>query len=301
MQTPHWRSLSPADLEREYSPSSAIGGNYQPFTAQYAARSAHARGQFLSLLRGQAHWALPYGAAGTAGGAPSQTMDLFVPTRKVATAKPPLLVFIHGGYWQALSKNDSQFAALDCTAQGWAHAVLDYTLAPAASVADIVEECRQALAYLTAQADALGFDARRIVLAGSSAGAHLAAMTALGAPRGAVAGVVLVSGIFELEPLVGTSINAALGLTAQSARSASPQCATAADLAHFPPALLAYGSVETAQFKRQSSDFAALLAAHGGKPRVLEVPLRNHFDVVLELGTAGTPLGDAVIGLMASV
>ncbi len=287
-----WRDLTPSEREREYSPSSAIGGHYQPFVAQYVERSAQARAQFRSLLRGQARWSVAYGAA------PSQTLDFFSPAKQESAPKPPLIVFIHGGYWQELSKNESQFAALDCTAQGFAHAVLDYTLAPAASVAQIVDECKQALTYLMAHADELGFDAGRIVLAGSSAGAHLAAMTALGAPRGAVAGVVLVSGIFELEPLIDTTINAALGLTATAARSASPQCASAADLAAFPPALLVYGSVETAQFKRQSSRFAALLAAQGRKSHVIEVHERNHFDVVLDLCSPATPLGDAVIAFV---
>jgi arylformamidase len=299
----HWRDLPAAELEREYSPSSAIGGNYQPYIAQYIERSAAARMQFASLLRGQAHWGVAYGAA------PSQTLDVFLPKQvENPLHKPPLLVFIHGGYWQELSKNESQFAAVGAVHAGWAHAVLDYTLAPAASVAQIVQECKQAIGYLAANADALGFDAQRIVVAGSSAGAHLAAMVALGAialPDGSlrrdlVKGVLLVSGIFELEPLIHTSINAALGMDAAAAQAASPQLASGADLTNFPPACIVWGEVETAQFKAQSREFAALLAHYGAAPVLLEVPQRNHFEVVLDLCARGTPLGSAVRTLMST-
>ena len=99
-------------------------------------------------------------------------------------------------------------------------AAIDYTLAPQASVGFIVEQCRRAIASLHRQASALGFDARRIYVSGNSAGAHLAAMllvagwqAAYGLADDVVAGAVLLSGIYDLEPLMGTYIDAALHLT----------------------------------------------------------------------------------------
>lgn len=296
-----WRHLSAAELEREYSPSSMLGGHYQPFIDQYIIRSAAARAECFLQWPQLTRWHVPYGTAST------QTFDLFLPAPSLhRDAKPALLVFIHGGYWQELSKNESQFAAIECVQQGWAHAVLDYTLAPHASVAGIVAECKQALGYLIAHADTLGFDAQRIVVAGSSAGAHLAAMVALGGitqPDGkvcknALRGVVLVSGVFDLRPLLSTSINAALGLDTEQASRMSPALASAQDLTAFPPYCLVWGEIETTQFKQQSRAFAQLLAQHGAAPKLLEVPQRNHFDVVLELCTPNTALGAAVADLL---
>lgn len=291
-----WRDLDAASREREYSPSSCIGGNYQPFIDAYAERSRAARATTAAVLD------LRYGQRTT------QRLDLFVaPVRPAgATHRPPaLLVFIHGGYWQELSKEYSSFAATDCVNQGIAFAALDYTLAPLAGVAQIVTECRQALAWLHRHAGTLGFDAERIVVAGSSAGAHLAAMTALrdvsqacGAGARLVKALVLVSGVYELEPLVGTTVNVALGLTPESARALSPALAA---LQGFPPSIVCWGAVETMEFKRQSLDFATRLGLAGSTCRAFEVPQRNHFDIILDLADPGTELGRAVVALIRSV
>jgi len=108
-----------------------------------------------------------------------------------------------------------------------------------------------------------------------------------------------VSGVYELAPLVGTSINTALGLTRDSASNVSPLHYS---LAGFARTVLAWGEIETEEFKRQSRAFAQALQAQG-LPEVptLEVPARNHFDVVLDLCEPGTLLGDATLALLASV
>lgn len=237
----------------------------------------------------------------------AQRLDLFVPPGLPAGAPsvpPPLLLFIHGGYWQELSKEESAFPASDCVRQGFAYAAIDYTLAPHATLAQMVAECREALSWLHANAATLGFDAERIVVAGSSAGAQLAAMAALRGAAGPartdsgwVSAAVLISGIYELEPLLGTSINAAVGLTTESAREFSPAMCP---LEGFPRCIVCWGAVETAEFKRQSLDFAARLDRAGRSCQVFEVPQRNHFDVILDLADPGTALGRAVIALMRS-
>ncbi len=278
-----WRELSAAEREREYSPSSAIGGDYQPFLRAYAERSAMARARRPQQLN------QVFGSNG------KLVLDLFVPSG-LATP-PPLLLFIHGGYWQELSKEDSSFAANDCVERGFAFAAVDYTLAPQASVAQMVAECDEALTWLAHQAPRLGFDGQRIVLAGSSAGAHLAAMLAL-QTRQRVAAVVLVSGIYELEPLLGTCINDALNLSQDSAHALSPALKS---VQGFPPSIVCWGEVETAEFKRQSRDFAAQLQAAAAPVQSFEVPGRNHFDVILDLADIKTPLGQHVVALMRSI
>jgi arylformamidase len=257
--------------EREYSPSSVIGGHYASYVERYRAESTRAR-QALRVERD-----LRYGAA------PRALIDYF-PAPPSARA-PGLIVYFHGGYWQELSKEDSAFLAPAWHAAGFAHAVVGYTLAPDASVPEIVAECRAAVTWLQAHAGRFGFDAGGMVLAGSSAGGYLAAACAGAAPV-ALRGIVPVSGIFDVSPLVGTSINDALGL--DTAIAASLDLLRAGP--RFPPAVVAWGEIETGAFKSQSRAFAARLTADATRCVSLEVPGRNHFDVILELGNPASAL-----------
>lgn len=263
--------LDPSTREREYSPSSAIGGDYRPFVERYAVESARALA------------ALPVERDLRYGTAPRARLDYF--PAPDGTRRPGLLVYIHGGYWQELSKDQSAFLAPTWHAAGFAHAVVGYTLAPDARLPAIVAECRAALAWLHARADTLGFDSRNVVIAGSSAGAYLTAACADRSPT-PVRGIVPVSGVYDVAPLIGTSINDALGLDVETA--ASLDLLTSAR--RFCPAVVAWGEVETAEFKRQSRAFAARLAVEGTACTTLEVPARNHFDVILELGDHASPL-----------
>lgn len=269
------------EREREYSPSSRIGGDWRPYLAAYVQRSRAA------VERLGAPRTLAYGRSA------SETVDVFAPP---AGSPAATLVYFHGGYWQELSKHESAFAAGDALDAGAAFVAVDYTLAPAVRVETIVAQCVAAFDRVHAEAAGLGLDPARLVVAGSSAGAHLAAMVALQRPR-AVAAAVLVSGVYDLGPLVGTSINAALGLEADDARALSPQFA---DLSGFPPAVLAWGDNETGEFVRQSGAFAAALRACGRDVEVFEVPGRNHFDVILELASPGTSLGEATLARLRS-
>ncbi len=262
-----WRSLSEAEREREYSPSSCIGGDYRPYLRAYAERSEAAR-------RAHPPETFRYGPG------ERQTIDLFMPA---GVAHPPILVFFHGGYWQELSKQESAFAAPQCLTHGIAYAAVDYTLAPRATLSAIVDECRAAVARLA--------DVGPLVVAGSSAGAHLGAMVA----NEQVKGAVLVSGIYDLEPLIGTSINAALGLDVSEAGRNSPMHRS---LVGFPPSLVCWGDNETDQFKRQSALFATSLHAAGAMCSVFECPGRNHFDVILDLADPATELGRRTLDLL---
>lgn len=276
--------MSSEEREVAYSPSSCIGGDYAPFVAAYRDRSAKAREDLDGWCEHR------YGPA------PAQRLDFFPAAD--GGGPVPLLVFIHGGYWQELSKGDSSFPATVWVGRGVAFAALGYTLAPAASLGEIVAECRRAVGWLHENATDLGVDASRIVVAGSSAGAHLAAMVAVpgwhqaaGLPDDLVAATVLISGIFDLEPLVGTSIAEPLCLTDQDVADLSP---ARLQLANSPPSIVCWGEVETDEFKSQSLDFAARLDEVGTSCTSFEVVGRNHFDVVLELADTGARIGREV-------
>ena len=277
---PDPRLLDAAVREREYTPSSVTGGSWRPYMDQYVAESATA-------------WRTVPGTRGLRyGDGPRQTLDFF--PAPVGAVKPGLLVYIHGGYWQELSTAESAFLAPAWHAAGFAHAVVGYTLAPSATVPGIVAECRAALAWLHAHAVGLGFDPANVVIAGSSAGGYLAAACA-DRSLSPVRGIVPVSGVFDVAPLIGTSINEALGLDASTA--ARLDLLTPGR--RFVPAVVAWGDIETGEFKRQSREFAACLGRDGTPCETLEVPGRNHFDVILELGDPSSALFAAARRLFA--
>lgn len=276
---PQWREMDDAERTRAYSPSSMLDGPIDPFIQAYVDQSAAAY-EALSDVR-----TISYGPK------PSNTFDLVVPPSEHPVA---LHVFIHGGYWQQLGKADSFFAAPDTLAHGMAYGALDYTLAPHASVGEIVDECCQALAHIHAQAKTLGIDPKRIIVSGSSAGAHLAAMCCLKMPvHCRPKGAVLVSGIFELEPLIGTYINEALSMDIAQAKANSPQLA---DLSDFVPSVIAWGAQDTDESKRQSSRFARQLIGANVPFQCIEMNNRNHFDIVMDLAN-DSALGAALRAL----
>ncbi|MCP5026531.1 MAG: alpha/beta hydrolase [Actinomycetia bacterium] len=279
-----WSQLGLREREQQYSPSSCLpDGDYRPLVARYRQASEKARKYCLS--GGREIVEIRYGDGS------AQTIDVVTPND--SGGADPLLVFIHGGYWQELSKHDSFFAATDCIQHGWGFAAVDYTLAPHATLDEIVEECAAAIEALYSEADRLGFDHRHLFIAGSSAGAHLAAMAALRQPNNTppIAGLVLLSGIYEIEPLIRTSINAAVGIDPPAADRNSPLRHRAEGL---PPALVAWGENETDEFKAQSRVYAHHLRAGGVAVAEMEISDRNHFDLVLDLAAPDTQLGNAV-------
>lgn len=254
-----------ADLERAYSPSSMVGGSSAPFEAQYRRLSSAARDQYRERLV-----ELPGGSLLVQG----------------SSADAPLLVFVHGGYWQALSAADSMFPAADLVPHGWAFAAVDYTLAPGASIDEMVVECSRVLAQF-------GDGRLRVVLVGHSAGAQLVAMAALAQkPPLRVDTVVLVSGIYDLRPIVRTSMNAALGLDEAHAARVSPLLVPTVVPADV---VVAWADSDTSAFIEQSKRYAEHLQVHGCRVRVVESAGRHHFDVLFDLGDPATPLGAAVL------
>lgn len=269
---PRGVALGDDEREREYSPSTRLPDrNLTPYLQRYADDSADARRQSPPTV-------LRYGSR------PANTIDLFRPPTIGSTAPGdhiPLHVFIHGGYWQQLSSAESSFLAPACLARGQAFAAVDYTLAPEASLDEIVDECRAAIRTVRDQANDLGLDPSAITVSGSSAGAHLAAMATLGLRKTERPfGLVLASGIYLLEPLIGTTINDAVGLDRDSAVANSPLLG---DLGDFPPTVVAWGDDETDEFKRQSRALVDRLRQAGTPTAEIEVGGRNHFDVVFDI------------------
>jgi len=258
-----YRGFSDEELEREYSPSSCLpGGDLAPVIERYIEQSADARRR-LPVIEG-----VQYGVA------ESQYLDLFPAEDKAA----PLHIFIHGGYWQQLSARESAVMAPALHKAGVSLAVVNYTLAPDASIGAMIEECRNAILYLRDRAAEMGFDPNRISASGHSAGAHLLAMVMAGDWPGEnpVGKTIYISGIYDLEPIALTYVNEPLGLDSETAKALSP---LKQDFHHECPALVIAGENETGEFQRQSKAWHEHLLGAGvaSEFRLLNC---NHFDII---------------------
>lgn len=262
-------------LERQYNNRAAVPEHPRIFAA-WEQRSERLR------ARCECRLDLAYGAAAR------ETLDFF-PAR--GRRRAPLHVFIHGGYWQAMDKRYFSFVAEALTESGTAVAVLNYPLCPEARLADIVHSVRSACGWLWRHAAELDVDGARLQACGHSAGGHLTAMLmatdwprfAPDLPAALIHSGLAISGLFELEPLRHTSINRALGLDAEAARSNSPRRLAPATRA---PLVLAVGARESDEYHRQSAELAAAWRQHGVDVDVLELPGHNHFTVLDELCAA---------------
>jgi arylformamidase len=199
------------------------------------------------------------------------TWDLF----PVADPDAPCIVFIHGSYWQRNSKE--QFASLigGPHGRGWSAALPGYTLAPDASLTEIVAEINAALDWLGAHGPAHGINGL-VVLSGWSAGGHLTAMC-LGHPL--VKAGLAISGIFELGPLRDTNLNDKLQLTEQEIVSLSPMRMPPVN----KPLAIVYGSAELPPLVSDSRDLHALRSAAHLPGALIPVPAANHFTITHEL------------------
>ncbi len=220
---------------------------------------------------------LPYGSG------PGETLDVFLP--KAAAA--PVLVYIHGGYWRALDKRDQSFVAPPFVEAGAMVVLPNHALCPAVSVEHIVLQIARAVAWVHANAAAHGGDPARIVVAGHSAGGHLATMMlccrwpalAAGLPERVAQSALSVSGVFELEPLRHAPFLAGdLALTAESAHRLSPVFMPRPAA----PLVAVVGAEESEEFIRQHRRLARAWGRRG-VPVCETVPGRHHMNVLHEL------------------
>lgn len=270
--------MSPdADLEREYSPSSVSKHPAPWYIEEYARRSS----AVLESLGGRVtreHY----------GPGP----DEYVVVARHAPGSP-LLVFIHGGYWKALSADECSMWAADALDLGFSFASVNYTLAPTATLERIVTQCRAAFDWLLHTS---GLAPARVVVSGSSAGGHLAAMVTTANPQPVRCdAAILLSGVFDLRPLVATLVNEPLGLTVPDAVRLSPAHLRVTPV-RFVRAFV--GEEETTSFKSQSDAYVDKLVAAGVDATSRVVAGRDHFDLIYDLVTPGTQLGDTTIGLL---
>jgi arylformamidase len=217
---PAWSRLSQAERDASYDNNRAVANSAalieQRNAASAAFRQAHAD-----------HLDIPYGKRDRA------KFDLY-PAKSSAA---PCLVFIHGGYWQRNRREDFAAFAAGVMAHGWSVAMPGYSLAPEATLAEIVSEIDHSLTWLAAHGPKHGLASGEIVVSGWSAGGHLAAM-ALAHP--AVVAGVAISGVFDLAPIRETYLNEKLQLSDEEVKSLSPLILAPVN----KPLILSYGTRE---------------------------------------------------------
>lgn len=217
------------------------------------------------------------------GDGDGETLDVY-PTPR---ANAPVLVFIHGGYWRSLDKSEHAFIAPSFTAAGALVVMPNYALCPAVGIEHIALQMTRALRWVFRNAALYGGDARRIVVAGHSAGGHLAAMLLScrwkdvdpALPPQLLSAALAVSGVFDLEPLrLAPFLQSDLRLTSTSVRRLSP--------AFFPrprrPLYAAVGAGESREFQRQT----ALIRDQWGPtgvPVCDTIPAVNHYTILHDL------------------
>jgi acetyl esterase/lipase len=269
-----YRGMDRAALDKAYNNRNAVA-DYAAIAADRKARSDRVRDAR------QFHADLRYGDS------PRERLDFFP-----AEAPPaPVLVFIHGGYWQSNDKEASSFLVEGPLARGFSVALVEYTLAPEAAIERIVAETKRAVEWLARNASRLGGRADRIVVSGHSAGGHLAA-TLLDHP--AVCATLPISGLFDLEPIRLNYLNENLKLTQDSAERNSP-------IRHVPPScapsIVAVGAAELPELVRQSADYAAALRAAKLPAEYLPLAGHDHFSVLEELAAPDAKLCEALARL----
>jgi arylformamidase len=207
-----------------------------------------------------------------------QAMDIFWPA---AGRHAPLAMFLHGGYWQSLDRAWFSHLAAGLTARGVGVAMPSYDLCPAVTLAELTEQVREAAAFLYRR------HGRPMAAFGHSAGGHLTAMlmatdwAARGLPAGLIRAGLSISGLFDLVPLVETTVNDALRLDVPEARRLSPLLMPSPGL----PFHAVVGGAEGPEYERQSRSIAE---AWGGTCEVIAGA--NHFMVYAPLTDADSAM-----------
>lgn len=221
---------------------------------------------------------IPYGIS------EGERLDLLKPSNDNA----PVLVFIHGGYWQWSDKDAYVFALEPLVSAGALVATVNYTLCPEVNLDTLVNQVRAACAWVWRHVRDYGGNPGHLHVTGHSAGGHLTAMMAAtdwpnfenGLPRDIIKSAIPVSGLFDLEPLRLTSINDGVRMDPETAKRNSPIFMSPTTAL---PVSVVVGGAETDEFHRQSLEFTEAWRSATSSIEYIETPGHNHFGVVEEM------------------
>jgi arylformamidase len=262
-----WRGMTRSELDAAYNNSAAVGNSAEKI-AEWTNRSTQTRARPGAVLD------IAYGPR------PNNRIDI-IPG---GGSRAPLFVFIHGGYWQRNSKEIFACVAEGPLAKGFDAALIGYTLAPQATLTEIVSEVRAAMRWLRAEGPGFGVAKEKILLSGWSAGGHLTAMALDQAHAG-----LAISGIFDLEPCRLNYLNEKLNLTLEEQKALSPLHQISSSSR---PLVLASGTRELPELQRQSDAYHAARRAADLPSERLSLIGHDHFSILEELANPDGQLTD---------
>ena len=277
-----FRDYDQAALDRAYD-QGVWAANAAEVVARYGTASAKVRARLVC------HRDVPYGPS------PAEMLDIFPAARPGA----PVQVFIHGGAWQLLSKDESCFAAETFVRAGACFVALNFANIPAMRLPEMVAQVRRGLAWVARNIAAYGGDPSRLFLSGHSSGGHLAAMALVtdwaehGLPADTIKGGLCASGMYDLTPVMLSARRHYLGLSPVEIAALSP----IGQLDRIAcPVIVGRGGPESPEFIRHADALAAALGTRLGG--MVVCPAHNHFEVVETRASPNFGLGQAVLRQM---
>jgi len=282
-----WLDMDQAELDAAYD-QNVYAANLQQVVNRYASNSEGVR----VLLGAPRRFA--YGPTSIEG------LDVFVTKNPDA----PVHIFIHGGGWRSGLAREYAFLA-ELFVHAGAHLVIpDFAWVHdlGDSLMPMAEQVRRAVAWVYSNARTFGGDPDRIFISGHSAGGHLAGVILttdwgkdFNLPDDTVKGGLFCSGMFDLEPVRLSARSAYVKFTDEMETALSPQ-------RHLDklnaPVIVAYGTLETPEFQRQSRDFADAVRKAGKPVQLLVGEGYNHFEIIETLANTYGILGRSVLKQM---
>jgi arylformamidase len=282
-----WLDMDQAALDAAYD-QAAYAANREQITRRYATNSAAVRARLGAPRR------FAYGPASIEG------LDVFASGHDRA----PINVFIHGGAWRGSVAENNAFAAELFVNAGAHYVVPDFAWVQdvGGSLLVLADQVRRAVAWVYRNAPRFGGDPGRLYVSGFSSGGHLAGVLLttdwakdFDLPPDLIKGGLCCSGMFDLEPVRRSARNRYVAFTDEMVHALSPQ-------RHLDklnaPLVLAYGTLETPEFQRQSRDFAAAVTAARKSAQLLVGEGYNHFEIYETLASPYGLLGRAVLEQM---
>ncbi len=258
-------------IEKQYNPRTTITPEQLTAYTELGARSSQAaRERFKGV------YDLRYGTG------PLETADFF----HCGQPNAPVMVFFHGGYWRARDKKDYSFVVNGVVPLGCSVVVMNYDLCPAVTVTQIVDQTRRGLQWVAQQTAAWGVDGNKILVSGHSAGAHIIAATLAqtGADfqlkQHAIKKAYLISGVFDVEPVLEISVNDDVHLKPADTHALSPVKHPFAANVDYE---VVVGGAEPRDWIGESTRMAAHLKSMGCRVGLHELPGLNHYSVLHEM------------------
>jgi len=262
-----YNGMSAEELEAQYNLIQRRGPDFPQLVERWLARSAAHRKNANALVDQ------------TYGEGEREKFDYFFGGNKTG----PVVFYIHGGYWQRGDKNMYSFVSEAFIQHGVSVVMLNYNLTPSVRIGEIAPQIRKAIAWCWHHSGDLGFSKEKITVMGHSAGGHLTAMMMstnwpefdAALPKDLVQSGIPISALFELEPLVHTSLNEGPQMDIAEAREESPIFIPPVTNA---PQLIVVGGAESGEFFRQADHYVATYRTAERKLDRYDVPGMDHFD-----------------------